>query len=60
MNETMVRNVSQVLNIPTGQVPWGPIWTDLLTTLTALLARKDGSDAWPWLAPGQQGTWARR
>ena len=45
MNETMVRNVSQVLNIPTGQVPWGPIWADLLTTLTALLARKDGTDA---------------
>jgi hypothetical protein len=37
MNETTVRNVSQVLNLPTDRVRWGPIWSGLLTTLTALL-----------------------
>jgi hypothetical protein len=37
MNETTVRNVPQVLNMPTDRVRWGPIWAGLLTTLTALL-----------------------
>ncbi len=37
VNETTVRNVSQVLNVPTDAVRWGPIWAGLLTTITALL-----------------------
>ncbi len=37
VSETTVRNVSQVLNVPTDRVRWGPIWAGLLSAFTALL-----------------------
>jgi len=35
--ETTTRNVSQVMNLPTDRVRWGPIWAGLLSAFFALL-----------------------
>ena len=37
VRETTTRNVSQVMNLPTDRVRWGPIWAGLLAAFFALL-----------------------